>query len=378
MRCEFARWLGGALTLCILVCIPATLRAQWRMQSSGTTASLRGIHAVDGETAWASGTNGTVLRTIDSGAHWQPCSVPAGGSKLDFRSVWAWDGQHAMAMSSGPGGQSRLYSTHDGCRTWRLVFTNPDAEGFWDSLQFDGTRFGAILGDPVHGSFTLFITYDGGNHWTRQLDPCLRTMEPQQGAFAASNQALVVLPIKDETGQFAAGNHQIWFGTGGGWLYGIQARPLRTANFIKSCFTPRILSAQHRAENAAAGIFAIAFRDGMEGVAVGGDYTHPHNSAATAAYTADGVSWHPALQPPAGYRSTVGWNSTDGGWVAAGPTGSDSSHDGGKTWQPLDRENWNALSLPFAVGRLGRIGRLLSWGQLRALNNAPPPADRER
>ncbi|MHB8303387.1 MAG: hypothetical protein ACYDC6_11200 [Acidobacteriaceae bacterium] len=37
------------------------------MQASGTRASLRGIHAVDGKTAWASGTQGIVLRTRDGG-----------------------------------------------------------------------------------------------------------------------------------------------------------------------------------------------------------------------------------------------------------------------------------------------------------------------
>ena len=30
----------------------------------------------------------------------------------------------------------------------------------------------------------------------------------------------------------------------------------------------------------------------------------------------------------------------------------------GKTWKPIDDGNWNALSLPFAVGPNGRIARL--------------------
>ncbi|MGA3080779.1 MAG: hypothetical protein ABSD44_05295 [Terracidiphilus sp.] len=32
--------------------------------------------------------------------------------------------------------------------------------------------------------------------------------------------------------------------------------------------------------------------------------------------------------------------------------------DDGKTWQPLDDGNWNALSLPFVVGPSGRIARI--------------------
>jgi hypothetical protein len=45
-------------------------------------------------------------------------------------------------------------------------------------------------------------------------------------------------------------------------------------------------------------------------------------------------------------------------WIAAGTNGSDLSRDGGNSWQPLDHGNWNALSLPYAVGPEGRIGKL--------------------
>lgn len=352
--------------------------AQWRMQPSGTAANLRGIHAVNSGVAWASGSDGTVLRTVDGGRTWQTCQVSPGMGKLDFRSIWAWDDEHAMIMSSGPGSESRLYSTHDGCRTWRLVFTNPDADGFWDGLQFDGTRFGAILGDPVHGSFTLFVTRDGGNHWTRQLNRCLRTMEPKQGAFAASNQALAVLPIQDASSQAGSAiNHQIWFGTSGGWLYGFELAPLELISYPSSgtaengCTHLQPLPPGPGPSSATGGIFAVGFHDGVYGVAVGGDYAQPQNGTHVAAYTTDGVHWSLALHPPAGYRSTVAWNTTDQSWIAAGPTGSDISRDDGKSWQPLGRGNWNSLSLPFAVGPDGRIARLISWGQLSAQNKTP-------
>lgn len=353
--------------------VPA--RAQWQIERSGTTASLRGIHAVTADIAWASGTNGTVLRTLDGGVSWRPCTVPAGAEKLDFRSVWAWDADHAMVMSSGPGSESRLYSTHDGCRTWSLVFTNPDADGFWDALQFDGTRFGVILGDPVQESFTMFVTYDGGGQWTRQVNPCLRTMEPKQGAFAASNQSLAIVPLQDAISPPGTGlNHQVWFGTSGGWLYSFELAPLELIdatsgeNAANGCTHVRALPLGSKDS---AGIFALAFRDSTDGVAVGGDYAQPQNGTSTAALTMDGAHWHIALHPPAGYRSTVGWNATDASWIAAGSKGSDISRDNGNSWQPLDQGSWNAISLPFIVGPDGRIARLISWGQLRVLNQAP-------
>ena len=375
MQSQFLRTSLSGLALAVLLAATAPARAQWQIEPSGTTASLRGIHAVTANIAWASGTNGTVLRTLDGGRNWRPCSVPAGAEKLDFRSVWAWDADHAMVMSSGPGQESRLYSTHDGCRTWTLVFTNPDADGFWDSLQFDGTRFGVILGDPVQGSFTMFVTYDGGGQWTRQVNPCLRTMDPKQGAFAASNQSLAIVPLQDANSAPGTGtNHQIWFGTSGGWLYGFQLAPLELISApggnsaANGCVHIRALP---NGSKDSAGIFAVAFHDTISGVVVGGDYTQPQMGTSTAAFTTDGLHWQTALQPPAGYRSTVAWNSTDSTWIAAGSSGSDISRDNGNRWQPLDHNNWNAISLPFIVGPDGRIARLISWGQLRVMNQAP-------
>ena len=378
MQSNFLRRGMCGLVLSIVLGEGATARAQWQMERSGTTASLRGIHAVTADIAWASGSSGTILRTLNGGQSWLSCSVPAGAEKLDFRSVWAWDADHAMVMSSGPGEESRLYSTHDGCRTWRLVFTNPDAEGFWDSMRFDGTRFGVILGDPVQGSFTMYVTYDGGGQWTRQVNPCLRTMEPKQGAFAASNQSLAIVPLQDPNSTPGTGtNHQIWFGTSGGWLYGFELAPLELISATSGnsaaneCTHIRALPLGSKDS---AGVFAVAFHDTTNAAVVGGDYAQSQNGISTAAFTTDGIHWHIAVHPPAGYRSTVAWNPTDATWIAAGSTGSDISRDNGNNWQPLDNGNWNAISLPFIVGPDGRIARLISWGQLRVMSQAPMAA----
>jgi photosystem II stability/assembly factor-like uncharacterized protein len=103
-------------------------------------------------------------------------------------------------------------------------------------------------------------------------------------------------------------------------------------------------------------------------MAVGGDYRQPEKTEGTAAYTKDGGKhWTAAVKPPHGFRSAVAWDAKSNAWIAVGTNGSDISYDDGKTWQWLDSGNWNALSLPWAVGPHGQIGKL---GKLPA----PPPA----
>ena len=77
----------------------------WIEQTSGTSASLRGVSAVSEDVAWLSGSNGTVLRTVDGGRTWRGLTVAA--EPLDFRDIDAVDDRTACAMSIGTGPASR-------------------------------------------------------------------------------------------------------------------------------------------------------------------------------------------------------------------------------------------------------------------------------
>ncbi len=71
-------------------------------QNSRTDVPLRGISAVSGKVAWASGARGTVLRTIDGGATWETLVI-AGADSLDFRDIQAFDQNTAFVLSIGHG-----------------------------------------------------------------------------------------------------------------------------------------------------------------------------------------------------------------------------------------------------------------------------------
>src|SRR5215831_461743 len=105
---------GILLALALAACAQS-----WQPQQSNSTASLRGLCAVDSRVVWASGTGGTYLRTTDGGATWQARTV-LGAESLDFRDIQAFDARTAYLLSIGPGQQSRIYKTVDGGATWSL------------------------------------------------------------------------------------------------------------------------------------------------------------------------------------------------------------------------------------------------------------------
>lgn len=334
----------------MLSLLPAALLAQnlpvWQMQDAGTTASLRGIVAVSDSIAWASGTGGTVLRTLDGGQHWTRCATPDAakdGASLDFRGVQAWDEKTAIAMASGPGDQSRLYKTTDGCASWTLVLANPDKNGFWDAVSIADRQNIMILGDPVEGRFVIEESVDGGKSWKRDASVALRASEAE-GGFAASNSSF----LRFKNGALA-------FGTGS---------PSGAHAFLGcgSCIPAerwRAVAVAAFPPATSAGIFSLSARDERRWIAVGGDYLKPNESVGTAAYTSDGgLHWAASEKNPHGYRSSVQWWEQGKLWITVGTNGSDLSRDDGRNWQKIDDGNWNALGLPFVVGPHGRIARL--------------------
>lgn len=358
--------------------------AQWEIETSNTTADLGGIHSIGNGVAWASGTNGTVLRTEDSGYVWQICAVPPGAEHLDFRGIQGFDPNTAIVMSSGKGDLSRLYQTTDGCHTWKLVFTNPDKDGFWDAIAFNA-KSGILIGDPVDGRFAIFKTTDQGTDWSRWGDPSSDSM------FNAKEYAA---NAATEEGLFAASNQALWLNGGRFFIFvtgGESGARMYYADLVGWCAETGFrcsLKFFHISlpmlVGSSAGAFAIGSTDQksyfpLRLMIVGGDYQKPDDAKGTAAFVSSRDGFHipftsyfdviSPINPPHGYRSSVAYDAATKTWITVGPNGTDISNDDGKNWRPVrpdpalheapdaDR-NWNAISLPFVVGPHGRIGKL--------------------
>lgn len=322
--------------------IAATAFAQtFTVQTSGTTASLRGIWAVSEQVVWASGNRGTYLRTVDGGAHWTAAAVP-GAEKLDFRDVQGVDADTAYLLSIGKGASSRVYKTTDGGAHWTLSLQNSDADGFFDEMAFWNPRHGILVGDQVDGQMVVMVTEDGGATWQHlKMPPAL----PGEGAFAASGTGITVL-----------GDVDVWIGTGGK----DAARVYHSADAGQ---TWTVGPTPIRADAASAGIFSLAFSDALHGIAVGGDYSKPNETTGNIVLTANGCkTWFTATTPPKGFRSAVAYLADRKIWIAVGTSGADISSDDGKNWKPFDSGNYNAVSFAsskagWAAGPGGRIAK---------------------
>jgi photosystem II stability/assembly factor-like uncharacterized protein len=334
----------GFLVALSLVQLPSI---HWTPLTSGVTARLRGVSAVSDRVAWASGANGTIVRTADGGATWQTLAVP-NAEKLDFRDIDAIDDQTAYVLSIGPGELSRINNTTDAGATWTEQFVNRDPNAFYDAMAFWDANRGIAVSDSIDGQFVVITTTDGGRNWTRVPPAALPAALPNEGFFAASGTNVVVLPP----------NH-VWLGTGAA----SESRVLHSSDGGRTW----TLAKTPLASGPSSGIFSIAFSDARNGLIVGGDYKVEAGAVDNAAITSDGgASWTP-VKGLSGFRSVVAYTSRDGrNVVAIGPSGSDFSTDGGRTWTAVPGPGFHAFSLSpsqtigFAVGERGAVSAMRS------------------
>jgi photosystem II stability/assembly factor-like uncharacterized protein len=324
----------------------AAKAARWEPQTSGVTARLRGVSAVSNRVAWASGANGTVLRTADGGATWQKLAVPD-SARLDFRDVDAVSETAAYTLSIGPGPASRIYKTTDAGAHWDLQFTNDNPKAFFDAMAFWDADRGLVMGDSVDGTFDILTTRDGGKTWARVPQEKLPPALPNEGAFAGSGTNVAVF-----------GRDQAWIGTGAS----TRCRVLRT----KDGGATWTIAETPVAASASAGIFSVAFRDPRHGMIVGGDYQKEKESVDNAAATAAGGTTWTRVSGLGGFRSVVAFiPASKQSWIAVGPSGSDMSADDGRTWKPIEGNGYHAFSFArrgkagWGVGERGTIGKLI-------------------
>jgi hypothetical protein len=168
-----------------------------------------------------------------------------------------------------------------------------------------------------------------------------------EAGFAASGTCLTMV------------GRAVWFGTGGG-----DARVIHSPDggiSWEAAVVPL------PSEKPSQGVFSVAFRSGLHGIAVGGDYADPEADLITAVWTTDGGrTWSIPDRGPGGFKSCAAWipGSSPAACVAVGTTGSALTIDGGRTWTSLDTTGYHVAAFSpggrtgWAAGSGGRIARL--------------------
>jgi photosystem II stability/assembly factor-like uncharacterized protein len=311
---------------------------KWQPVPTGSTQQFRGLDAVSKRVAWVGGSAGQVLRTTDGGKTWQDVSPP-GSAGLLFRDVEAQSAYKASVLAIGEGDASRIYTTFDGGRSWITAFVNDDPAAFYDCMDFyPGGRRGLALSDPVGGKFRIAATDDGGRSWHVLPNDGMPPAMANEAAFAASGTCLVI------------SGRDAWFASGVG-----ASRVFHSRDGGR---TWTVANAPIPASEAGGGVFSLAFRNPRDGVMVGGDFSAPTNGARASGFSHDGgASW---LQggDPSGYRSGVDWVTfARATLIAVGPTGSDVSADGGRSWHAFDATPYDAVDcVPFTCWASGPNG----------------------
>lgn len=319
-------------------------------QSSGVTATLMSVSAVDMNVVWVGASNGSVLRTTNGGDAWERHPVP-GAERLQFRGIHGLNPTEAWAMSSGNGADSRIYHTTDGGSTWTLQFTNADSAAFFDCITFFDAKHGVAYGDAARDQTTILRTADGGAHWALLPAAAVPAALTGEGAFASSNSCAISI---DKRRGFIAASEP-------------GARIFSTIDAgatwkIAAAATPFV-------HDKMAGITALSFRDASHGIGVAARINNAmqRDTASAAVATTDdgGKTWTLRARPAKpGSLSGVALVPKAGKNVAviASYGGLFVSTDGAATWTTLTTFGYWAVRAAgrraWAVGTGGRISRV--------------------
>jgi len=325
------------LSFLMLYSLAATAQKIELLQQ-GKPASIRGLSVVNDKVAWVSGSRGYVAITTDGGKTWNWQQLK-GYERSDFRDIEAFSSKEALIMSSGT--PALVLKTTDGGHNWKECYQNTDTTYFLDIMDFETSKHGFILGDPINGKFLLLETKDGGDTWQAFHN------EPDavsgEAAFAASGTCLRVI------------NGIIGISSGGAASHFISLK----LHDDQAQWNYSLLPFSNKKPSQGAFSFA---QNKTQTLFVGGDYANDKraDSVACIAQRNDQTYSFPA-KGPAGYQSCAE-AVTDKTFLSTGTSGSNITTDDGVNWVQIDTISYNVCrkakhgKLVLLAGDKGRIG----------------------
>ncbi len=322
--------------LLFLLAFSYTAKAQTiNVLTSGNKTSLRGLSVVTEKIIWASGSNGTVARSVNRGETWKWLTVE-GFEKADFRDIEAFDSMTAIIMAVAE--PSYILKTINGGKTWNVVYENKTKGMFLDAMDFQDNTHGAVIGDPINNKFFIAQTFDGGNTWVEDHKTYVAA-DSGEACFASSGTNIKL-----------SSKGKVYFVSGG----------VRSGLFHKneSLQTPILQGKETTGAN------SLAIKNKRTFIIVGGDFNTPESTLKNCVITFNnGKTWLQPAIAPHGYRSCVEYIDKNN-WITCGLNGVDYSGDNGKTWQWISKESFHVCrkakkgKAVFLAGGNGKIGKM--------------------
>ena len=301
--------------------------------------SIRGMAVPNKNTIWASGSKGSIAKSVNGGSEFEWLQVK-GYESRDFRSIHAWDDKEAIIVAVAA--PAIILKTKDGGATWYKVYENSDTLMFLDAIHFKDSSNGLVVGDPINNQIFLLSSNDKGENWNEVPSSYFKTpLEKGEAFFASSGSNIAQLSKAD-------------FLVSGG---------LRSRLWIngEAVNIPIIQGGKTTGANS----MAIS-PNGNNLMIVGGDFmkdTSRLQNAVGLKQLLRKSKWviSRSLGHPNGYRSGVEY-ITDSILITCGTTGVDISINQGKSWELISTESFHVVrkqpntKAVFLAGAGGRIG----------------------
>lgn len=339
-------------SLSLLISINALCQYPITIATERKGVSLRGLSIPNKNTIWASGSNGSIAKSVDGGAHFE-WMVVEGYTNRDFRAIHAWNEREAIIVAiASPG---IILKTIDGGKKWKKVYENMDSAMFLDAIHFkDG--HGIVIGDPIYQIPFMLTSADYGDKWVEVESSYFKdTILNGESFFASSNSNLTSIALTSiaNDAYFVSGglNSRLWINGSPYALPIIQGNNSSGANSID--ISPNLKNI----------------------IIVGGDYKKDTMSErnivlyeinAKTKSSGNNYKMKPILtqinliNKPFGYKSSVKFFNNEIA-VACGTSGIDISKDKGKSWTMISKESFHIVQTQpntkkvFLAGKGGRI-----------------------
>jgi photosystem II stability/assembly factor-like uncharacterized protein len=312
--------------------------------------SIRGLAVPNTNTIWASGSKGSIAKSVNGGLDFEWKQVKDYETR-DFRSIHAWNEKEAIIVAVAA--PALILKTKDGGISWYKVYENADTLMFLDAIHFKDDSNGLVVGDPISNQIFLLSTVDKGENWKQVPSSYFKTPLEKGEAFFASSGSNIAQLSQDN------------FLVSGG---------LRSRLWIngEAINIPMIQGGKSTGANS----MAIS-PNGNNIMIVGGDFmkdTSRLQNAVGLKLVVEPInnqhwqknrktSWEIdyTLRNPNGYRSGVEY-VTNSILIACGTSGVDISKNKGKTWDLISTESFHVVrkqpntNAVFFAGAGGRIG----------------------